>query len=60
MPTPVELREQSRRYRQAACAEPELHLKRSLANHAFALAQLAERLERDTAARFEQHKRGFY
>jgi len=43
---PTVLREQSRSYRQAASKESERHLKRYLARHALALAQLAEKIER--------------
>jgi hypothetical protein len=51
MPTPAELRETSRLTRLAAVQEAEPHLKRRLANHTFALAQLAEKIEREGAAR---------
>jgi hypothetical protein len=47
--TPAELREKSRLYREAVLKETEPHLKRQLANDAFALAQLAELIERDGA-----------
>jgi hypothetical protein len=50
MPTPAELREASRQARLAVAKEPDPHLKRRLANHAFALAQLAEKMERAAAA----------
>ena len=46
MPTPVELREASRLTRLAAVKESDPHLKRRLASHALALAQLAEQMER--------------
>jgi hypothetical protein len=49
MMTPTELREEARRYRQASAEETEPHLKRHLASHALALAQLAEMIERDEA-----------
>ncbi|MGO8915493.1 MAG: hypothetical protein ACLQJR_06255 [Stellaceae bacterium] len=45
--TPAELREQSDLYRQAAEKEATLEIKRRLASHALALAQLAERIKRD-------------
>jgi hypothetical protein len=51
MPTPSELREASRSAIQAAVDESAPHLKQRLANHAFALALLAERIEREDAAR---------
>lgn len=51
MPTASELREGSRLTRQAADEECVPHLKRLLARHAFALAQLAEKIEREEAAR---------
>jgi hypothetical protein len=41
-----ELREESRLYREATREEADRYLKRRLANHALALAQLAERIER--------------
>ncbi len=47
MPTPAVLRRASRRARQVANAECCIHLKRALAGHALALAQLAEKIERD-------------
>jgi hypothetical protein len=50
MMTPTELRDEARLYRQAAAEESEPHLKRRLASHALALAQLAEMIERDEAA----------
>ena len=46
MRTPEELREGSRQYLAAATAEPEPHLKLALSNHALALRQLAETMER--------------
>ena len=51
MPTPAELREQSRLYRKATDKEITLAIKRRLASHALALAELAEKIERDEAAR---------
>ena len=51
MVTPLELREQSQVYRAASEQETVPALSRRLASHALALAQLAERLERDQAAR---------
>jgi len=50
MRTPAELREASRLAREAASAEAELHIRMRLANHALALAQLAERIEREEEA----------
>lgn len=44
---PADLREQARRYREAAVDERTPPLKRYLANHALALAQLAERIEHE-------------
>jgi hypothetical protein len=41
------LREESRLYRQAAAEESAPELKYRLVNHAFALVQLAERIERE-------------
>ena len=49
MPTPAELRENARLYRQSALEEPEPELKIRLASHALALAQLAEAMERADA-----------
>ena len=46
MPTLARLREASRLYRRAAEDEATLEVKRLLASHAFALAQLAEAIER--------------
>ena len=51
MPTPAELRERSGLAQQAAEREAAPHLKRLLASHAFALAQLAEKIEREEAGR---------
>jgi len=50
MSTPAELRELSRRSREAAAKEKTPQIKRGLASHALALAQLAERIERKEAA----------
>jgi hypothetical protein len=47
LPTPVELREQSLRYREAARRAESLAAKRWAANCALALAQIAEQIERD-------------
>jgi len=60
MPTPADLRAESRLYQNAARKEPEPYLKRLLANHAFALAQLAEKLERETGEKPANPKIGFY
>jgi len=49
MPTPTECREGSRLFREAAGRETEPHLKHGLAGHALALAQLAEKIEREEA-----------
>jgi hypothetical protein len=46
MLTPAELRDQSRRYREAAAKEIVVEFKRRLASHALALAFLAEKVER--------------
>jgi hypothetical protein len=50
MSTPAELREQSRLIIETAKAEPVLEARRLMARQAFALAQLAEKIERDEAA----------
>jgi hypothetical protein len=50
---PIVLREQSRSYRQAVSKESEPHLKCYLASHALALAQLAEKIEREKASKRE-------
>ncbi len=58
--TPAELREQSDLYRQAAEKETTLEIKRRLASHALALAQLAERIKRDkfvTESNIERYRR---
>jgi hypothetical protein len=47
MPTPRELREQSRQYRWIAEQETTLVLKRGLRSHALALDYLAEKIERE-------------
>jgi len=47
MATPAELREQSRLYREIAEEEITLPIKQRLARHALALAQLAEKIERE-------------
>jgi hypothetical protein len=47
VPTPAELREESRQYRQAAKKETTPEISRRLALHALALAQLAEKIERE-------------
>lgn len=46
---PAKLRNDSRLYCQAAADETDPHLKRRLANHALALALLAEKTERKLA-----------
>jgi hypothetical protein len=51
MPTPADLREESRLCRQAAQEEPDPKFKQLWANHALALAQLAEKIERDDKKR---------
>lgn len=51
MPTPSKLREQSNEYREMARKETTLALKRYLASHALALAELAEKIARDEAVR---------
>jgi hypothetical protein len=45
------LREESRLYRQAAAEEPTPEIRYRLVNHAFALVQLAERIEREGLAK---------
>ena len=50
MPVVFELREQSYEYREMARKEATPALKRYLASHALALAELAEKIERDRAA----------
>jgi hypothetical protein len=50
MRTPAELRGECRATIRAAKREPDPHLKRLMARHALALAQLAEKIERDQAA----------
>lgn len=47
--TPAQWRDGARQAHDLARQEPERHLKRFLAAHAPALAQLAERIERDGA-----------
>jgi hypothetical protein len=47
LPTPVELREQSRLFRKAANGAVNLAAKRRLAAYALAVAQIAEKIERD-------------
>ena len=49
MPRSRELRAEARRYREAAKKETSPEIRRRLASHALALAQLAEKLERDEA-----------
>jgi hypothetical protein len=51
MLTPLELREQSQFYRNASAQETVPALRRRLASHALALAQLAERLEIEERSR---------
>jgi hypothetical protein len=53
MPTPATLRENARLYRRSAASETAAPLKLRLARHALALLQLAERIEREEAARAE-------
>jgi hypothetical protein len=50
MPMPADLREQSRLSRQAGMKEETPEIKLRLASHAFALAQLAEKIERQAAS----------
>lgn len=57
---PAKLRELSQLYRQAAKKEATLEIKRRLASHALALAELAERIARDTfvtEANIERYRR---
>lgn len=56
MLTPAQWREGSLRAHALARREPERHLKRFLAAHALALAQLAERIERELAQ--DPHRSG--
>ncbi len=60
LPTPAELREYSRRYREAAANATDTATKRLLAAHAAALAQIAEAIEREgevvQAAKKERYK----
>jgi hypothetical protein len=58
MPTPAELREASRQAREAATKETAPHLKQTLASHAFALAQLAEKLEREELLELDRYSVG--
>jgi hypothetical protein len=51
MPKPAELREISRLAREDAADESCPQLRQRLAQHAFALAQLAEKIEREEAER---------
>jgi type VI protein secretion system component VasA len=44
---PAKLRDLSGLYQQMADAETDPHLKRLLSGHAFLLAQMAEKIERD-------------
>ena len=50
MRTPAQLRKDCRSTIRAAKREPDPHLKRLMARHALALAQLAEKIERDQPA----------
>jgi hypothetical protein len=49
MSSPMKLRGWSRLYREMAEKENEPHLRRHLASHVLALAQLAEKIEREEA-----------
>jgi hypothetical protein len=51
MPTPAQLREASRQARRTTAPEYNPNVTRRLASHAFALAQLAEVIERNRVAR---------
>jgi hypothetical protein len=51
MLTPMELRGQSRIYQEESANETMPEIKRRLANHALALALLAEKIEREEAER---------
>ena len=58
LPTPVELRDRSKIYLNAAHAALRADAKRQLAAYAFTLAQVAECMERDTAnARVDEFRR---
>lgn len=50
LPTSAELRERSKRYREAARAAADVAVKRTLAAHGLTLAQLAEAIEREGVA----------
>jgi hypothetical protein len=56
MLTPAELRHNSRVFRHSAMSEDNPRLKLRLASHALALAQLAEAIEREEAARTEGYR----
>ena len=49
MSRPTELREKSRLYREESTKEANVEQKQSLASYALALAQLAEKIEREEA-----------
>ena len=51
MPTTANLREESRLCRQAAQEESDPHVKRLWSSHALALAQRAEKIEREDEER---------
>jgi hypothetical protein len=59
MPTPTKLREQSRLYREAAITATTPHLKKRLGDHALALAQQADKIEREEAKKIERDKGAF-
>jgi hypothetical protein len=52
------LREEARQYRQAAKKETSPEIRRRLANHALALAQLAEKIEREEAGGIKRGQAG--
>ena len=51
MQSPAEIREKARSFLVEVNREPAPQLRRLLASHAFALAQLAEKIQRDDEAR---------
>ena len=54
MPRPGELRDEARLYRQAAREESSPEIRRKLAAHALALAQLAEKIEREEVGKIKR------
>jgi hypothetical protein len=56
MQTPATLRAESRLYERAAAKESEPHLKRCLVAHAFALAQIATKIESENVLSVAKRK----